>query len=114
MASRKLAFAPPPEQNVDAWRALLGLDRGARVGWTLNREVRLNATPDRPLRPSVGAHVEVWKRVVAVHGDSAAIADARREQENAKKGAAIDEFIGWLDSEDFGPDPNRMRREAWR
>src|SRR2546423_842971 len=100
-ASRKFAFAPPPKQNIGAWRALLGLDRGSRVGWTLNREVRLKATPDRFLRPSVGANVEVWKRVMAVHGDSAAIADARREQEDAENGAAVDEFIGWLDSQDF-------------
>lgn len=25
----------------------------------------------------------------------------------------VDEFITWLDSEDFGDDPTRIRREAW-
>jgi hypothetical protein len=26
---------------------------------------------------------------------------------------SADEFIAWLDSEDFGDDPERLRREAW-
>jgi hypothetical protein len=111
-APRKFAFAPPPAQNIELWRALLNLDRGVQGGWGLNRELRSKATRDPFLCP-VGANADVWKRVVMVGGDSATIADARRQREEAAHGAAVDDFIGWLDSENFGDDPDRMRRDAW-
>jgi hypothetical protein len=109
---RKFSFAPPAEQNVEAWRALLQLDRGPHARWTLNGEVRFKS-PKRSVR-RVGANADVWKRLREVRGDSAAIVDARRNQAGAEKVAAVDNFIGWLDSEDFGSDPQRIRREAWR
>ena len=27
--------------------------------------------------------------------------------------ATVEEFLSWLESEDFGDDPTRIRREAW-
>jgi hypothetical protein len=112
--ARKFDFAPPSERKIELWRALLGLDRTVRASWTLNEEVRSKATRDRSPRPLVGANADVWKRVLTVRGDSAAIVDARREAVAAEHGAAVDDFIGWLDSENFGDDPDRMRRDAWR
>ncbi len=110
---QKLTFAAPAPRDVAAWRARLRLDRGPRIGWTLSREVRSRPTSDHSPR-LFGANAEVWKRLMLVHGDSAVLVDARREQARADHGAAVDELIAWLDSEDFGADPNRMRREAWR
>lgn len=111
-APRKFTFAPPPEQSVELWRTLLKLDRGVRTRWALKEE-RRPATRARFLRP-VGANADAWKRIVMVGGDSATIAAVRRQKEEAAHGAAVDDFIGWLDSEDFGDDPDRIRHEAWR
>jgi hypothetical protein len=111
---RTLTFAKPPVRNVAAWRALLGLDRGHTNPWHVStEELRHTATSNRSVRP-MGANTDVWNRVVRVGGDSAALVDARRDLAAAENAAAVDDFIDWLDSEDFGSDPQGIRREAWR
>jgi hypothetical protein len=115
-APRKFVFPVPHEQNVAVWRALLGLDSGVGVGlgWTLNGEVRSNTMRDRSERPLIGANADVWKRLSAVGGDSAAIANARLQPAHATGAPpTVAEYLAWLDSEDFGTDPDRVRREAW-
>src|ERR1700684_3384589 len=92
-APRHFAFVPPAEQNVDAWRALLGLDRGRQpLRWTVNTEVRVTATPDRSPHPLVGANADVWKQVIAVRGDSAAMDHARIRQADAAGEADIEQL----------------------
>ncbi len=113
---RRLKLAAPPERHVGAWRSLLGLDRGKSKPWPVfAEELRYTATSNHPLRPT-GANTDVWKRVMAVRGDSQmTVADRRLLRLNTAIEAppTVDEYIAWLDSEDFGPDPERMRREAW-
>jgi len=112
---RRLRLTAPPERHVAAWRLLLGLDRGNTNPWPVRaKEVRYAATPDRSPRPKLGANTDVWELVRSVRQDSADLDSTRRAKVADTHAEAVDQFVAWMDAEDFGDDPLRMRREAWR
>jgi hypothetical protein len=113
--ARKPMQVVKPGQHIEAWRIALGLNRGSSKPWHLKpAEVRFASTSGHTPRPLFGANKKVWERAMAARRDSAALARARFQRADADHAAAVDDFVAWLDSEDFGKDPQRIRREAWR
>jgi hypothetical protein len=49
----------------------------------------------------------------AIQGQTTTLIVLDEMQQVAAPRSTVDDFINWLDSEDFGDDPTRLRREAW-
>jgi hypothetical protein len=78
------------------------------------KELRYTPTTGRLSRPKFGANAEIWALVGGVRQDSADLASARRARATDDHAKAVEGFVAWMDAEDFGDDPLRMRRDAWR